>query len=173
MAHAVSDDKKDPGMPDGAAPGTAYGAAESKHDFDADARARARESADVTIGGIVYHRRRKNWDATRALRRLLREQEHAIIKTQRLRKKIDALDPDAPDDEVFALEAEIDEQTDVSDEKAYGIIVLLLRDGDGQSPSVDHLKEHLDVEEAGDLAANLANGGEPDPTPTTPSSSTS
>lgn len=169
MAHTLTDAKRADAPEDGAPPGEEYGK-RSKHDFDADARAEAREAADVTIGGVVYHRRRKNWEATRALRALLRAQERAGIRSQRARKKIDALDADAPDEDVEALEDEIDKATDDSDDAAYGIIALLLRDDDGQSPSTDVLKAALDVEDAGDLAANLAGGGEPDPTPASPSS---
>lgn len=173
MAHQISDEKMQalPATPDGATPGSQFGPARSKHDFDADARAADREAAAVTIGGIVYHRRRKNWEATRALRALLRRQERAAIASNRARKRIDALDADAPDDDLAKLEDQIDAATDESDEAAYGIIALLLRTDDGAGPDIDHLKASLDVEDAGDLAANLAGGGEPDPTPTTPSSS--
>jgi hypothetical protein len=140
------------------------------HQFNADERARERELADVTIGELVFHRRRKNWDVTRALRRLLREQERAQLRIQRTLKKIDALDADAPEEDFDALNAEIDAEQDKADEAAYGIIALLLRSDDDESPAIDHLKQHLDVEDAGDLAARLSGGGEPDPTPTTPSS---
>lgn len=174
MAHQISDEKLAvlPATPDGAKPGSEFGPPRSRHEFDADARAANREAAAVTIGGIVYHRRRKNWAATRALRALLRKQERAAIAQQRARKRIDALDPDAPDSDLTELEDQIDAATDESDEAAYGIIALLLATTDADTPpDIDHLKVSLDVEDAGDLAANLAGGGEPDPTPTTPSSS--
>lgn len=171
MAHTISDDKRGP---DGAPPGAVVPpTAAERYAFDADSRAADRESADVTIGGSTYQRRRKNWEVTRSLRALLRDQERAGIRANRARKRIDALDPDAPDEDLFVLEDAVDKATDESDEAAYRIIALLLRDGDDLSPDVDHLKRSLDVEDAGDLAANLAGGGEPDPTPATPSSSTS
>jgi hypothetical protein len=153
---------------DGAKPGTAAPATGAdKHAFNADERASTREAAAVTIGEVVYHRRRKNWKVTRELRTLLRTQERAAVRQQRIGKQIDALDAEAPIEELEALEAEQDRLGDESDEAAYGIIGLLLRSGEGESPSIDSLKDELDVEDAGDLAALLAGGGEPDPTPAT------
>lgn len=157
--------------PDG--PGGAAVATSDKHEFNADARAEAREQAPVTIGGQTFHRRRKTWEVTRSLRELLRRQERAGVKADRARKKIDALDADAPDEELFALEDQVDAATDEADEAAYEILALLLKAAEGgESPSTVHLKEHLDSEDAGDLAASLAGGGEPvaDPTETPDSS---
>lgn len=158
---------------DGAKPGAQTATPSDKHAFDADGRASAREAADVTIGGQTLHRRRKNWEITRKLRELLRRQERASVRADRARKRIDALDADAPDEQLHELEDAVDHATDESDQAAYEIISLLLRDDSDDSPDVEHLKASLDVEDAGDLAATLAGGGEPDPTPTTPSSSSS
>jgi hypothetical protein len=169
---------------DGAKPG-ATSAPTDRYVYDADAKAATREAAPVTIGGTVYKRRRKNWEATRALRDLLRVQERAATRQHRLRLRIDALaqkqaddavaqgddfDEDAAEDAIADLERQVDDWGDKGDEAAYGIIALLLRDGDGNGPTLDHLKQALDVDEAGDLAASLAGGGEPDPTPTTEAS---
>lgn len=158
--------KRAAGDPDGAPPGAEVPPAGSQRfAFDADAKAKAREGAPVTIGGVPYRRVRKNWDATRALRGLLRTQERHQTKQARVRRRLEALDVDADESAFEALEQDIDALTDAADEVAYEVIQLLLRDDDGQPPVIDHLKEHLDVEEAGELGSNLANGGEPDPTP--------
>ena len=156
---------------DGAPPGATSGS-NGKHAFDADGRAKEREDAPVTIGEKTFHRRRKNWEVTRGLRALLRRQERAGVRADRARKKIDALAADAPDSEIDALEDEVDLATDDSDQAAYEIIALLLRDEQDANPDVDHLKSSLDVEDAGALAATLAGGGHEDPSPPTPSSST-
>jgi hypothetical protein len=166
--------KKGPDGPDGAKPGAQVPpTASDRHAFDADARAATREAAPITIGEIVFHRRRKNWAITRELRAQLRIQERAGVRSRRATKRIEDMDADADMSAIEALETEQDLLADESDEAAYGIVALLLRDENGKSPEIDHLKEWLDVEEAGDLAATLSTGGEPDPTPTTQSSSNS
>lgn len=180
--------------PDGAKPG-AETAPPSRKPFDADGRAKAREGAIVTIGEQEYHRRRKTWEITKALRTLLRKQERAQGRAMRIRNRIDALgneihgrqDPKTGDwikepltDDVAiedlevrieVLDDEIDEHQDEADTAAYEIIALLLADHADESPPVGFLKEALDVEDAGDLAAELAGGGEPAADPTTPPSS--
>lgn len=184
--------------PDGAPPGAEAPRTDAdKHAFDADGRAKAREDAPVTIGEQVFHRRRKNWQVTRELRTLMRVQERAAGKAARLRARVSALtelirgvqdpktggwvkQPISDDAEIDRLEAEVEqfeEQIDVAgdaaDDAAYDMIALLLRkDGEGdEHPAVEFLKESLDSEDAGDLAANLAGGGEPAEDPTTPAAS--
>jgi hypothetical protein len=138
--------------------------------FDADAKAAARESSPVTIGGTIFYPRRKDWDTTRALRKLLRQQERCSARIRRVGTEIEALPSDTPESKYDELEAMQDRHQDEADEAAYGIIALLCADDAGKSPSMEHLKKHLDVVQAGDLASWLAGGGEPDPTETTPSS---
>ena len=180
---------------DGAPPGSS--APGGKYAFDADARAKAREDAPVTIGELTFHRRRRNWEATRALREQLRTQEKASGRKQRLFARIDAVSeqirgvrdpltgewkspPLTDEAEIAALEAEVerledevDAATDESDEAAYAIIALLLRDDEGNPPAIEHLKETLDVAEAGDLSGALSSGEDPaeGPTPTEATSS--
>jgi hypothetical protein len=156
---------------DGAKPGAEAVTPTDKHAFDADGRAKSREDAPVTVGETVYHRRRKNWKVTRELRNLLRKQERAGVRQERIRKQIDALAADADEAQLHELEDQIDQYGDEADEAAYEMIVLLLRDSDGASPDINILKETLDVEDAGDLAAALTGGGAEDPTQETPSSS--
>lgn len=186
---------KQQGQPDGAKPGDAVHGPADKHAFNADERAEAREAAPITIGEVVFHRRRKNWEVTRALRKLLRVQERAGNKAQRLRARISALTIeirgvqdqqtgewtrpplddeariDAIDAQVEELETQVDAADLEADTGAYEIIALLIQGDDGNAPDVEHLKEKLDVEEAGEIANFLANGGEQDPTPETQSSS--
>lgn len=166
-----------------------------RYAYNADARAKAREDAPITIGGQEFHRRRKSWEVTRELRQLLRAQEKASSRAERFRAQIDALtekirgvrDPDTGDwvkypltdeDEVAELEGKVDDLNDKVDEAilegdnaAFEMIALLLRkeNGDeagGDRPDVEHLKRELDAEEAGELAAVLASGAEPLEDPT-------
>ncbi len=143
----------------------------SKHAYNVDERAAAREKAPITIGGQVYHRRRKNWEVTRALRKLLREQDRCGLRIERLRKQILDLPSDADLDEIDRLEDEIEGFQDKGDDLAFEIIAMLLRNGEDGETSPEQLKEWLDAEDAGDLAAMLAGGGEPDPTSASSSSS--
>jgi hypothetical protein len=153
---------------DGAKPGAQDPA--SKFSFNADARVAEREQGIITIGEQGFIRVRKNWDVTRSLRRLLRVQEKSGITIERLDKQIVN---SADDDALDGLWGQRDEQQDKADEAAYEIIALLLKTPDGERPPVEHLKEWLDVQEAGDLAGALSSGREPDPSPATPSGSAS
>lgn len=185
-----------PATEDGAKPGAETITPTDKHAFDADGRAKAREDAAITIGEKVFHRRRKSWEITRTLRKLLRRQERSGGKQERLRARIDALteeirgvqdpktgawikQPITEEDRIEEIEVQVEVLQDEAeeaildgDEAAYELIALLLRDDEGQNPDLEHLKDSLDVEDAGDLAVTLSGGGEPaaDPT-TTPTSS--
>lgn len=181
--------------PDGAKSGAEERTPADRHAFDADSRAKAREGAPITIGEQVFHRRRKNWEVTRALRALLRVQEREGSRGERLRARISALTteisgirdrktgewlrpPIDDEDRISTIESQVENlqdnvetASDASDEAAYALIALLLRGDNGEKPDIEHLKKSLDVEEASDLAGMLAGGGEPDPTPETQSSS--
>jgi hypothetical protein len=152
--------------PDGAKPGSGTPGRDDHHAFDAESRAKAREAAPVTVGEQVFHRRRKNWKVTRDLRGLLRVQERAGIRSNRANKRIEDAPADEPMDAIEALETEVDGYQDEADEAAYSIIALLLANDEGESPDLDYLKEQLDVEDAGDMAATLSGGGEPPEGPT-------
>jgi hypothetical protein len=145
--------------------------ASSPHAFDADKRAREREAAAITVGGQTFHRRKKDWDVTRGLRRAMREQERSQTEQARLRKQLE--DSELTPEAVEALQDKLDDLGDEADEGAYSIIALLLRDDQDASPPIEFLKRGLDVEDAGSLASVLAGGGEPDPTQTTETSPTS
>lgn len=160
--------------PDGAKPGAASPTAH--YDRNIDETAKARESGNVTIGEIVYHRRRRTWQVTRALRELLDAQETAGGRAERARRRIDKLRDeyedasdaraDAIDEEIEALRAKVRDAVDEGDDAAFRIIALLLRRADGEEPDVERLKADLDFEDAGDLAAELAGAGEPVSGPT-------
>lgn len=172
---------KDKDQPDG--PGGDPVPPTDKHAFDADGRAQAREDAPITIGGKEFHRRRKNWSVTRALRSLLRVQEKAGNKSERLRAQIDAhtekirgvRDPEKPgewlkpplddDAEVEKIEAEVEklqEQVDVvqdeGEEAAFQMIALLLKDADGVplwSEKPDEQKKDADRKLEADYSQHL------------------
>ncbi len=152
---------------DGAKPGA--GEPDQHFEYNADAIAKSRESADITIGGTKYHRRKKNWEVTRELRTLLRTQERCGIRIDAVNKQLEAADVDAADEVFDELYAKSDELADKADTAAYGVITLLLADKDGNSPEDGFLREHLDVEDVAVLARKLQGGREADPTQTTPS----
>jgi hypothetical protein len=166
--------KQDKDHPDG--PGGTPVPPTDKHAFDADGRADAREGAPITIGGKTFHRRRKNWSVTRALRALLRLQEKAGNKSERLRAQIDAhtekirgvrdpknpgewlkapLDDDAEvekiEGQVEDLQAKVDVAQDEGEEAAFQMIALLLKDDDGvplwsEKPEESKTPAELDLE---------------------------
>ena len=141
--------------------------------FDADQRAKAREDEPITIGAQTFHQRRKNWDTTVELRRLLRARDRTAMQRD---KAIDELSDYDGDDETRLTELEAaEEEAIVAAELAiYNLIAQMIHpagapDGRGD---VEHLKQHLHIQEAGDLSALLITGASPDPTPTPPSSET-
>lgn len=144
----------------------------SSYAFDADARAKKREDAPVTVGGLDLHRRRKNWTVSRQLRDLMQQQARAQVRVMRIRKKIEDLDLDAADDQIDELMADAGVAQDEVDEAAYRIIACLLATEDGDEPDLDHLKEHLDVDDAGDLANALAGAEEEVADPTSAAAAT-
>lgn len=190
---------RDKGHPDGAPPGAkAPPVPGDKYAYDADAKAKEREEADITIGGRKFRRVKKSWDVTRELRKLLRAQERAGDKVMRLEAQKDALtekirgvrDLDSGgwvsyplddeekiaevEQEVEGLDEQVDQLSEDSDNAAYSMIRLLLRDPEAKDdvepkPSEEFLKKELDAAEAGDLVRLLTSGAEPDPTPATPS----
>lgn len=62
--------------------------------FDADARAQLREGAIVTIGGKQFRRKKKVLKVSRALRRLIREQETHIAKGNRISARLGEVEVD-------------------------------------------------------------------------------
>lgn len=170
MAAANKAGKAPDAPEDGAKPGTEYGEPSPELSYNADEQAGKREAAVITIGEVEFHRRKKNWAVTRELRTIMRGQERAQIKSARISREMAELPLDEESDERFvSLAKEQDSYQDQADDSAFMIVALLLKDEAGESPGIEHLKEHLDIEDVAMLAATLSGGGEPDPTPATPS----
>jgi hypothetical protein len=153
---------------DGAKPGS--GTPEGEVSFNSETTAKEREAKVITLGEdeTAFHRRRKNWQVTRELRALLRKQERSQLAIARVNKQLSELPIEAPDADVQKLEDRVDALQDEGDVAAYEIIALLLRDDEGNAPTVEMLQEGVDVEDVGTLANRLAGGGEQvaDPTET-------
>ena len=196
---AAKKEPRDKELPDGAKPGDSENLPGNKFAYDADAKAKEREDAPVTIGGREFRRVKKSWDVTRTLRRLLRVQERSSEKITRLEaqkeakaekirgvRDIDTGGWETPpmfdedeiaklDAEVEALDDQVDKLSEESDQAAYDMIRLLLRDpaapdGAEAKPDDEFLKQHLDASEAAELVRLLTSGAEPDPIAPTPSS---
>lgn len=86
--------------------------------FDADARRKAREDTPVVIAGLSFKRRRKDWNVTRAMRRLMREQESAVARATRLQARTAEL-------EAEQIEAAAKGETDREEELERTIVELV------------------------------------------------
>lgn len=137
---------------DGARPGAGEPLPNADTGYDANAKAKAREAKSFPIGERVFFRVRKTWDVSRALAKLLREQERLQDRALRLDARKDAkaerirgirdidtggwvsypLDDteaiEAVEQEVEQLEDEIDKTAERIDQCAYDMIRLLLQD---------------------------------------------
>lgn len=116
--------------------------------FDADARRSAREGTTVTIEGVAFRRRRKDWSVSRAMRRLMREQESAVALGNRLRIRVSELEAEqvehaakGEDDDVARLEGQISDLVDRGDDSTedaelvtYRLLALLLVPPDEGTP---------------------------------------
>lgn len=128
--------------------------------FDADARAKAREEAPHVIGGVTYHRRRKNWETTRTLRNLMRAQDRAQTKTARLVRELGELDGSAADELEVMLDALKAEDRDSDRAKRMRARLETLQadadklDDEARDAQVDELHEAID--EATDAADDAA-----------------
>lgn len=181
--------------------------------FDADGRRAARESSPVTIGGVAFNRRRKDWDTNLAMRSLMREQEQSVALSNRLAVRVQELEAEQlehaakgetePEAELEAtireLLAKADAATVTAERTTYRLLALLLAppeaavlepagahdyddaeleaerariragfgvrgDDEGDdSAAVEWLFPELDLEDALDLARELAGQREPDP----------
>lgn len=128
----------------------------SKHDtgaraFDADARRSEREGTTVTIEGHTFRRRRKDWSVSRAMRKLMREQESAVALGNRLRVRVSELEAEqveaaakGEDDTVENLEGQIDDLITRADEATedaelvtYRLLALLLSPPEGDELDAD------------------------------------
>lgn len=167
--------------------------------FDADARAAERMTKPVVIAGVTYKRRKKDWDTSRLMRKIMRAQEGHVARSTRLRRRIAELEVEQMEaagegatDREADLEGKIEElitQADESTEEAelasYKLVRALLTDEQGE-PLVDAdgeplaadddlvavLQSTMDVEDVAALARELSGSVEPDPQTTTSSDAT-
>lgn len=134
--------------------------------FNADERAQTRENTPVTIGGVEFTRRRKDWAVSRLMRKAMRDQEKAVALNARLRSRIVEHEVnqaeaarDGNDELETELEAKIEdlvERGDAATEAAelvtYRLLALLLKppadrddlDGWGPEPILEHGPEASD-----------------------------
>lgn len=108
--------------------------------FDADQRTKTREETPVVIGGVTFNRRRKVWIVSRAMRQMMREQESALAKSNRIRARVSELELEQLEaaaegksdvegeleDKIRALIAQADEETEVAELVSYRLLALLL-----------------------------------------------
>jgi sirohydrochlorin ferrochelatase len=148
--------------------------------YNADERAAAREAEPITIGGQLFHRARKLWHVELTTQEHLERQGRMVAKAARLKAQAAKLEEQAaedgvePDDTVLEdLYAQAREAQRASGLATFDVLATLLRDGDGNAPSVEFLQEQLDVSDAVQLGARLAGYDEPDESDPTPATATS
>lgn len=149
--------------------------------FNADERAARRESEQIPVGGIALRRARRVWGVTLQMQELLAEQERCARRARRHQIQADELEDKAletgaeVDDE--ALDELLDQAREAqtrANEITFELIATLTRTDDDTEPAVEHLKEHLDVEDAAALVTKLTSTDDAaeaaaNPTPTSDS----
>jgi hypothetical protein len=127
--------------------------------FDADARRAARETSPVTIEGVSFRRRRKDWGVTRLMRSLSRQQQDALSLVTRLRVRTSELEAEqieAASKGEDRLEAELettirdlmtraDEATEDGEIITYRLLALLLVAPDDVEVPVEVDGERVDA----------------------------
>lgn len=103
--------------------------------FNADEKKRQRTESEITIGGVVFHPRPKT----------NRTMADWIEKTP-----VDAGDTDTNDKS--ALKANL--------ATVFDQVAVLLVDDSGEVADSEHVRDHLDIEDANDLLAMLAPGAD-------------
>lgn len=128
---------------------------------DADKRSAERIATPVTIRGVKFKRRLKDWDVSDVMRALMRRQEKAVARAQRLAVRVGELEAEqieaaatGDDEREAALEKTIDELLKAADSATregerttYRLCVLLLEPPDAPEDGYP--------ETAGDLADRL------------------
>lgn len=116
------------------------GKGRDREQFDADARTGERENTPVVIGERRFLRRKKDWATSRAMRRIMREQEKNVALANRLRircgeleaEQIEAVTEDNStleaelETKIDALVREADEATEQAELVTYRLLALLL-----------------------------------------------
>lgn len=163
--------------------------------FDADARARRRESAPVVIAEARYLPVKRTTDVMRDVRAIGREQERIGRQQERLgrqadeelyvRKRLESGEPyleprefeseeahEAAEQRVEALNARSDELGDQATHATYRMLArLLIRESDRQHPDAGEIAAGLDVVEAEALSKWLMGEGDENPSTRTPATS--
>lgn len=155
--------------------------------FDADERAKSRESAPVTIGGQMFHRVRKTTKVDRELRRLGREEAKLGRRRDREAKQLSDLEQqlnDATSDteiegveqQIAEVEDRIEEITGALELMSLEMIRMLL--GGENGPSDELLTDAFDTRELRALvdwlvtASDDEDRGREGPTKPTPTTGT-
>lgn len=145
----------------------------SRESFDADDRAKARESSPVVIDEHRFLRRRKDWATSRAMRSIMRDQEKNVALANRLRIRCGELEAEQieaatrnEDERETDLEQRIDELVAKSDEATeeaelvtYRLLALLLVPqpyGTGGEGETETLPGFGDVDDPADAEPAIA-----------------
>lgn len=145
----------------------------SRESFDADDRAKARESSPVVIDEHRFLRRRKDWATSRAMRSIMRDQEKNVALANRLRIRCGELEAEQieaatrnEDERETDLEQRIDELVAKSDEATeeaelvtYRLLALLLVPqpyGTGGDGETETLTGFGDVDDPAEAEAAIA-----------------
>lgn len=134
--------------------------------FNADQKAKDRESAEITIGGEVYHPAPTKVTVMREFRRVARDDGRFQRDQDRLEKQQEA-NPDVDVDD------QLEDIARKRERLTYEMLVALMVPSNGHPMiDTDGLMDVLPIQEAGELLEFLTPGaGEPDPTsPTEPTS---
>ncbi len=133
--------------------------------FDADKRSERRSNEAVTINHVDYFRRVKNNAVSIEIRDVGRLQDRALRRGALARRKLEDTDL-SEETKIEELEDEAYAADDEALDLMYELTRVLLRDAEGNPPSMEDLKEHVDVEDLRQI--NKIGQGEPleGPTPT-------
>lgn len=137
-----------PGKPSGD-----LGVSDVASEFNADERSAARSSSPVTIAGVPFRRRVKDWDISLSMRALMRAQESAVARSNRLGARVQELEADQIEaaasgetEKEEALEGTIeeligksDEATVIAERTTYRLLALLLEPPEDAAESFDEL----------------------------------
>lgn len=111
-------------------------------EFNADQKARERENAKVTIGETEYRPARRTTVVMKDIRKMMRADRLLADEERKLASE------ENRSDEQTARIAEIEDERE---RLVYEMCAGLLAPSNGNPISLDHIVEHLDIEDAGSL----------------------
>jgi len=142
--------------------------------YDADKAAKELQDAEITIDGKVFHRVLTNNAVSREVQAAGQRQSRHLRQAQSLRLQIDDLgrDPDDPDrllplsakelDQADDLEARALEAEQQAEDITYELVIIMLRDDEGNPPDEGVLRTKVAVQSLRELAkfggANVLEG---------------